>query len=199
MYIEVSVKFTSNVGQKCKYYGGGLSSAFGFFGHWASVDVNWTWSDLELLAQPVMTRIVGIRLGHTFPLTNDGMKIAGWVGLMNAELAVDTHGSVSVADAIPQETLDKLDDFYANYKQSERYQSLDKWQQVAVDKVIGQMQAADLRNSVVNYGMQKALAYPTNLLLGVQWEINKEWILRTEAGLIGRWSVLVNLNYRFRI
>lgn len=197
--LEAPIKFTSSVDQTGKYYGVGLTSAFGFNGHWASVDVNWTWSDLELLEKPVLTRIVGIRLGHTFPLTDDGMKIAGWVGVMNAQLAVETKGSVPVADALPPDVLASIDNFYATYQESERYQALEKWQQMAVDKVIGQMQASDLRNTVVNYSMQKALAYPTNLLLGAQWEINKEWAIRSEFGLIGRWSVLLNLNYRFRI
>ncbi len=197
--IEEPVPFTSSVDQTGRYYGVGVTSAFGFFGHWASVDVNWTWSDLELLDEPVRTRIIGIRLGHTFPLNNEGMKFAAWVGMMNAELAVETSGSVSVADAVPPDVLDKLDNFYANYKESDRYLALERWQQAAVDQVVSRMQEADIRNTVVNYGMMKALAYPTNLLLGAQWEINKEWAFRAEAGLIGRWSLLVNLNYRFRI
>jgi opacity protein-like surface antigen len=197
--IKEPVEFTSSVDQTGRYYGVGVTTAFGFFDHWASVDLNWTWSDLELLDEPVMTRIVGIRVGHTFPLNDKGMKLAGWVGLMNAELAVATNGSVKVADAIPPEVLDNIDEFYSTYQQSEWYIGLPKWQQAAVDQVVEQMQKADLRNGVVNYGMQKALAYPTNLLVGAQWEINKEWVIRAEAGMIGRWQALLNLNYRFRI
>ena len=199
--IAQPVEFTSSVDQTGKYYGVGLTTAFGVFDHWASVDLNWTWSDLELLDEPVLTRIVGIRLGHTFPLTDDGQKLAAWIGLMNAEIAVTTAGSVKLSDAMPPEAFARLDSVYANYQSSDWYGDMPKWQQVAVDSVMGQLQAGseDRRNLVVNYDMLKALAAPTNLLLGAQWEISKAWIIRAEAGLIGRWSVLLNLNYRFRL
>ncbi|MBK7032582.1 MAG: hypothetical protein IPH49_04820 [Ignavibacteria bacterium] len=56
-----------------------------------------------------------------------------------------------------------------------------------------------LQNATVQYDIDKALAVPTNFLVGLQWEINKEWLVRTEAGLFGRWSAMLNINYRFRI
>jgi len=195
------IEFTSSVDQTGQYYGIGLTTAFGVFDHWVNVDLNWTWSDLELLTEPVLTRIVGIRLGHTFPLTDDGQKLALWAGMMNAEIAVNTNGSVKVSEAVPPEVFDQIDEFYATYQDSDWYKELERWQQVGVDKAMEQLQAnsEDRRNTVVNYDMRKALAVPTNLLLGAQWEINKAWQIRTEFGLIGRWSALLNLNYRFRL
>lgn len=195
------IAFTSSVDQPGKYYGVGLTTAFGIWDHWASIDVNWAWADLEKLSEPVLTNIVGLRFGHTFPLNEHGGKLAAWVGLMNAEVATVTNGNIALSEALPPETVQKIQDFYDTYQDTEWYQGLPKWQQIAVDEVMNRFSEAgnDILNSTVQYDINKALGRPTNLLVGAQWEINKEWILRSEAGLIGRWSFMLNLNYRFRI
>lgn len=201
--VEVTspTKFTASVDQAGKYYGVGVTTAFGIWGHWASIDVNWAWADLEKLSEPVRTRIIGLRFGHTFPLNNNGMKFAIWAGMMNADIATKTDGSILLGEALPPEMLASLDSAYANYKESEWYAQLPKWQQGAVDQVVSQLDStkSDRRNTPVNYNIDKALAQPTNLLVGAQWEINKAWAIRTEFGLVGRWSALLNLVWRFKI
>lgn len=199
--VTAPVAFTSSVDQPGTYYGVGLTTAFGIWDHWASIDVNWAWADLEKLSEPVLTNIVGLRFGHTFPLNEHGGKIAAWVGVMNAEVASVTNGNIALSEALPPETVQKIQDFYANYQETDWYQDLPKWQQAAVDEVLAKFSEAgnELLNATVQYDINKALGQPTNLLVGAQWEINKEWLLRSEAGLIGRWSFMLNLNYRFRI
>ncbi len=194
-------QFTSSVDQPGQYYGVGLTTAFGIWDHWGSVDVNWAWADLEKLSEPVLTNVIGLRFGHTFPLNDKGMKLAAWVGMMSANVASVTDGSILISDALPQEVLDALEEFSEGYQESEWYQNLQRWQQAAVDELMQRLSESDnpLLNSTVNYNINKALAVPTNMLLGAQWEINKEWVLRAEAGLFGRWSAMLNLNYRFRI
>ncbi len=198
--VSTPVAFTSSVDQPGKYYGVGVTSAFGVWGHWASIDVNWAWADLEKLSEPVLTNIIGLRLGHTFPLNNKGMKLAAWVGMMKAEVASVTNGSIALSDALPPDAIQKVQDFYENYQSSEWYQGLSRWQQSAVDEAFSRLSENEpLQNATVQYDINKALGAPTNLLVGLQWEINKEWLIRTEAGLIGRWSAMLNVNYRFRI
>jgi hypothetical protein len=194
------VAFTSSVDQPGKYYGVGLTSAFGVWGHWASIDVNWAWADLQKLSEPVLTNIIGIRMGHTFPLDNKGMKLAAWVGMMKAEVASITNGNIALSDALPPDAIQKVQDFYENYQTSDWYLGLPRWQQSAVDEVFGRLsQDQPLQNATIQYDINKALGVPTNFLVGVQWEINKEWLIRSEAGLFGRWSAMLNINYRFRI
>lgn len=194
------VQFTSSVDQPGTYYGVGVTSAFGVWGHWASIDINWAWADLQKLSEPVLTNIIGLRMGHTFPLNKTGMKLAAWVGMMRAEVATITNGSIALSDALPPDAIQRVQDFYENYQTSDWYQNLPRWQQAAVDEVFGRLsEDQPLQNATVEYDINKALAVPTNLLVGVQWEINKEWLIRAEAGLFGRWSAMLNLNYRFRI
>ncbi len=59
--------------------------------------------------------------------------------------------------------------------------------------------AIDQRNgeSIVQYGMDKQVKQHWNGLIGLQYQINKNWQLRTEGGVIGdRKSFLLSLNYR---
>lgn len=199
--VTAPVKFTSSVDQTGKYYGVGVTTAFGIWDHWASVDINWAWADLEKLTAPVRTRIVGLRFGHTFPLDDKEMTLAVWAGMMNAEIDTKTDGSVVVGEAVPQDVIDQLDSLYATYQSADWYQELPKWKQEAVDQVMTQLDSTktDRRNTPLNYNIDKALAQPTNLLLGIQWQINKEWAIRSEFGLVGRWSASLNLVWRFRI
>ncbi|MBK7411659.1 MAG: hypothetical protein IPI29_03795 [Ignavibacteria bacterium] len=198
--VTTPIAFTSSVDQPGKYYGVGVTSAFGVWGHWASIDINWAWADLEKLSEPVLTNIIGLRMGHTFPLDNKGMKLAAWVGFMKAEVASVTNGSIALSEALPPDAVQKVEEFYENYQTSEWYSNLAKWQQAAVDEMFGKLsEGQPLQNATVQYDIDKALAVPTNFLVGLQWEINKEWLVRTEAGLFGRWSAMLNINYRFRI
>ncbi len=198
--LTAPVAFTSSVDQPGTYYGVGITTAFGIWDHWASVDINWAWADLQKLSEPVLTNIIGLRFGHTFPLNTSGMKLAAWAGIMKAEVASITNGNIALSDAVPSDVLERIDSFYDTYQDTPWYQGLPRWQQAAVDELFGQLsEETPLREATIQYDINKALTVPTNLLIGAQWEINKEWIIRAEAGLIGRWSALLNLNYRFRI
>jgi hypothetical protein len=201
--VEVTspVQFTSSVDQPGQYYGFGFTTAFGIWDHWASVDLNWAFTDLEKLSEPVRTRILGVRIGHTFPLDGKDMKPAIWGGIFNAEVATKTDGSLSMSEALPQEFIDSMDSLYATYQSEEWYQDMPRWQQEATDKVMNQLDSTkgNRRDAVINYNIDKGLGVPTNMIVGAQWEINKEWGVRTEIGLFGRWSALLNVFWRYRI
>ena len=51
----------------------------------------------------------------------------------------------------------------------------------------------------INYGIDKALSDPWNMLAGAQLFVGKNWEFRTEAGFIGRWSILAGLAYRLNL
>jgi len=51
---------------------------------------------------------------------------------------------------------------------------------------------------VVRYGLDKRTKQKWNGVVGAQFQYNKNWMLRTEAGIIGdRKSFLLSLNWRF--
>lgn len=51
---------------------------------------------------------------------------------------------------------------------------------------------------LISYGMEKQTKELWNGIIGLQYQLNKKWQFRTEAGIIGdRKSILASINYRF--
>jgi hypothetical protein len=66
-----------------------------------------------------------------------------------------------------------------------------------VDKIAERLAAGDPGGTRINYGLKKKPADPWNMIAGANFELNKRWMVRTEIGFIGRFSALLNFNYRF--
>jgi hypothetical protein len=186
--LESSVDFTGN------YYGVGTNAAIGFKQNWLSFDINWTWTVLDKLNEPVQGRVFGIRYGRTFKLDRE-KRLSIWIGTMNQALLNTTSGSIGLDEAISGEDLEKLED----YENSEWYQDLNRPQQRFVDKVVEVLETGVENQTTINYSLDKQPSYKWNMLLGAQYQLNKRWQFRAEAGIIHRFSILLNANYRFQL
>jgi hypothetical protein len=197
------VAMKSIVKQNMSTAGFGFMGAFGLGPLWMSVDANWTWTKPELLDDPVRVGVLGLRLGKTFVFKNHpDRNIAFWAGGMRARMASSTVGQIKMADAIPQETWDRVDEIVADYYTW--YDSLDPVRQAIVDNSAFPdfINALDSRdgNTTVRYGMDKSPVQEWNVVIGAQFQVNKSWQIRTEGGIIGdRKSFLASVNYRFKI
>ena len=61
------------------------------------------------------------------------------------------------------------------------------------------MSASD-GEAVIRYGMDKQVKEMWNMVAGAQFQLNKNWMLRSEVGIVGdRKQFLVSLNYRFKV
>jgi hypothetical protein len=193
--IAVPIEFTSSVDQNGQYLGVGLTGAFGIKRFFTAVDVNWAWTDLEKLEDPVRSRVLSMRFGRVFKLSPKN-RLNVWAGTMNVKFATETSGSILLAEAIPPETLEGIRGRLETVEDTEWYQALSPAQQIAVSKVTDALLAGDYSDVVVNYQLDKAPATKWNLLLGANVDVGKRWSFRTEVGLIGRYSVLLNAVYR---
>jgi hypothetical protein len=190
------VELKSIVDQGMSTMGVGLMGAFGLGPLWLSVDANWTWTNPELLEDPVKVRVLGLRLGKSFVFSNHPERnIAIWAGGMRARMSSNTVGAIKMADAIPPETWDRLDEIdqqWTDYKVD--HPGLE-------DGIFDQFIEALVNkegNTIIKYAMDKRPVQEWNMVFGGQFQINKNWQIRTEAGLIGdRKSFLISLNYRF--
>ncbi len=197
------INLKSVVIQNMKNAGVGVMGAFGIGPLWMSVDANWSWVKPDLLDQPVITRVLGLRLGKTFTFkSHPDRNIAVWAGGMRLRMTSGTQGAIKMADAIPQETWDRKNEIVAEY--NDWYNSLPPAKKAVVDKTQFPefMEALDNRNgeTIISYGMDKRPAEEWNWVVGAQFQLNKAWMLRTEAGIIGdRKSVLASVNYRFKL
>ena len=107
-----------------------------------------------------------------------------------------------MADAIPQETWDRVDEIVEDY--NTWYDGLGPIEQGLVDNTafpafIDALDKAE-GNTLVHYGMDKRPKEAWNMVIGGQFQLNKSWMLRTEGGIVGdRKSFLASVNYRFKI
>ena len=204
--ITTPVAFTSVVNQSLKTAGLGFTAAFGVGPLFTVVDMNWTWNKPEKLDKPVPVNTLSVRLGHTFKIPGKPYRNFGlWAGAMRARMGAGTVGQITLADALPPEVFKRKDEIVAEY--NEWYNSLSptnpadiKKKQVA-DKVLTpimeRLDAAD-GSAVVRYAIDKRPAEEWNMLIGGQFQLNKHWAFRSEAGIIGdRKSLLISAQYRF--
>ena len=114
-------------------------------------------------------------------------------------MSSETRGQITLSEAIPG-LEDRTDQIVANY--NDWYDNEATIQQkIIADRVltpiIERIDAAD-GSAIIRYGLDKQVSQKWNGLIGMQYQYNKRWMLRSEAGLIGdRKSFLVSLNYRF--
>ena len=201
--LTAPVEMKSVVTQDMSTLGFGVMGAFGLGPLFMSVDANWTWTNPELLADPVLVKALGVRLGKSFVFKNHPERnIAFWVGGMRIKMNSATVGSIRLADAIPQETWDRVDEIVDDY--NIWYDGLDPIRQGLVDNsafpaFIDALDNAE-GNTIVHYGMDKRPVDEWNMVIGGQFQLNKNWMLRSEGGIVGdRKSFLASVNYRFKI
>ena len=168
---------------------------------WFSIDANWTWSKPDLLDKPVLVNVLGLRLGRTFKFEHKPeSNIAVWAGAMGMQMSSDTSGEIKLIDAIPPEAWERKDEIVNNYYDWYNNEATPA-QKLAADKIltpiVEKIDDAD-GESIVRYGMDKQVAQKWNGTIGIQYQLNKRWMFRSEVGFIGnRKSILASLNYRF--
>jgi hypothetical protein len=199
--LVMPVPLYSTVTQNMSTMGFGIMGAFGLGPVWLSLDGNWTWTDPELLDDPVLAKVFGVRLGKTFTFNQHPERnIAVWAGGMRVRMDSYTVGNIKLADALPPEAWGRMDEIVDGYY--EWYDGLGAAVKKKVDnspipEIVDKLEASDGR-SIISYAMDKAPEQEWNILFGAQFQLNKKWQLRSEAGLIGdRKSFLASINYRF--
>jgi hypothetical protein len=199
------LSFKTSVVQDFRTAGFGLLSAFGIGPMWMSVDANFTWNKPELLDEAVFGTVLGVRLGHTFTSqVKPESNFALWVGGQRFSLQAATKGQIRMGDALPQDFWDRKDEFVDNYY--DWYDNLgpaEIGKKLIADSLLTPIvEGIDARegDATVKYYMDKQFKQMWNMTIGGQYQFNKRWMLRGEAGIIGdRKSFLLSLNYRFLI
>jgi hypothetical protein len=191
----------SEVTQGIRTMGVGVLVAGGVGPIWISGDFNFTWNKPELLDKATQANVMGIRVGHTFVFKKRPYRnFAIWVGAMRIKMQSETVGAIKLRDAFGQEFYDNKDsrigeywDWYNNEATPIQKKIADK----ALTPIVNEIDKRD-GESIVEYGMDKQVTQMWNGLLGLQFQLNKHWQFRAEAGLIGdRKSILFSINYRF--
>jgi hypothetical protein len=203
-------------------FGIGLTPTIGVGGGFLALDMNLAWTDVPQLDRPARTFVFGPRFGKNFNLRKPESTIAVWFGGFRVDLFSQTRGSLPLSEIFPKDNLGmKIDTWFENMENSHNqledwWNGLDISEQnkptnniryektneildraglisVAADRALSNIEA-----STVQYEMQKRPADKWNFLIGSQYQINKNFMLRTEVGfLASRTQVITGFQYRF--
>ncbi|MCU0371002.1 MAG: hypothetical protein MUC31_06275 [Bacteroidales bacterium] len=202
--------------------GFGMTPTFGVAGLFVALDMNFTFTDVPQLEKPAKAFVFGPRIGKSFKFKKEDMNIAFWAGGFRVNLSSGTYGSVNLADVLPVDDLGaKIDEGYM--KLDDAQQQVDTWwdgltpAEQARPSNIARHDAANnaiskageflvsaenavngISASTVQYSMDKRPADKWNFIVGTQYQINKHWMLRGEAGFLSsRTQFTAGIQYRF--
>ena len=204
-------------------FGIGMTPTMGIGGGWLALDMNVTWQSISALEKPVMTFVFGPRFGKSFKFKNNPQSnIAFWAGAFRLHLKSETSGSLPLSEVIPADELQtKVDESMENV--AEKQIAVDEWwagltpieqanpvneaKYETANRALGT--AGELLNSIdgalsdeesatVQYSLNKRPKDMWNFVLGTQYQINKHFMVRAEAGFLGsRKQFIGGLQYRF--
>lgn len=181
-------------------YGVGTTGAFGVGRYFVVLDGNWVWSNMSNFEEPVQSSVFSFRFGRAFKIgKNPESNVAFWLGGMRVRMGNTTQGQITLRDVLPPETWERRDEIVADYW--EWYDGLDQLQQQFADRIftpiIDNIENSD-GSGTIHYKLDKKPEEEWNMIIGGQYQLNKRWQFRTEAGVIGdRKSFLGSANYRF--
>jgi hypothetical protein len=215
--------FTSKAEFDATGFGIGITPTIGIGGGWFALDMNVTWQSISALDKPVMTFVFGPRFGKSFKFKNNPQSnIAFWAGAFRLHLKSETSGSLPLNEVLPVDELQtKVDESMENV--AEKQIAVDEWwagltpieQANPVNEAKYETAnraldtAGELLNSIdgalndeesatVQYSLNKRPKDMWNFVVGSQYQINKHFMLRAEAGFLGsRAQFIGGLQYRF--
>jgi hypothetical protein len=161
-------------------------------------------------------------MGKSFTLRNPDENINVWVGGFRVRLNTGTSGSIPLGDALPiEEWQGSIDQAKQGIQQRSQeneawWNSLTPPQQAdpvnrakyegtkaliarAATFVDAAGQAVNgAASSTVEYSLDKRPADPWNFTVGAQYQLNKSWMFRLEAGFLSsRTHIIAGTQFRF--
>jgi len=215
--------FSSKVDFDATGVGFGMTPTIGVAGGWLALDMNVTWQSISALEKPVFTFVFGPRLGKSFKFKNNPQSnISVWAGGFRLKLKSETSGSLPLDEVIPTDDLQiKVDEGMEKVENGQiavnewwsgltsvekknpvnvaKYQTANR----VLTKVGGTLNSIDAalndeESATVQYSLQKRPKDMWNFIVGSQYQINKHFMLRVEAGfLASRTQFIGGLQYRF--
>jgi hypothetical protein len=203
--------------------GFGMTPTMGVAGGFMALDMNVTWQSISSLDKPVMAFVFGPRMGKSFKFKNNPQSnITLWVGGFRLHLNSETNGSIPLSDVIPTEGLqEKVDAGMENVAETQiavdewwtgltpveqanpinqaKYETANRALETSANLLVSMDGALnDEESATVQYSLNKRPKDMWNFVVGSQYQINKHFMLRAEAGFLGsRTQVIGMVQYRF--
>jgi len=203
-------------------FGFGLTPTFAIKGWWLALDMNMAWTDVSALDKPVFTFVFGPRMGKTFKLNDSDMSLAFWFGAFRLKFTSETSGSINLNELFSTDELQvkvdqglirvdeaqsNVDTWWESLTPIERQSPVNQKKYETANRTIetaGSLLAtvdgalSNSQSATVQYSLDKRVKNMWNMVLGAQFQLNKNWMVRAEYGFLGsRNQFIGGLQYRF--
>ncbi|WP_066224297.1 hypothetical protein [Formosa haliotis] len=207
-------EFSSHVDFDALAYGIGTTLVFGWNNYFASIDMNYSRTDTDLLNEQVGYLTLSSRLGYRFGLSkkNKDFFIAPYLACMYRDFvgAKGNSGQINMSEIFPDlENVfnEKADDKIAANQEiindpgtsaAERIKL--QAQNQAIETIQGKINDSGVFSSEIDYSIRKEMVQPITFQFGFNLQINRNWMVRGEYGVSDAQRFLMTgLQYRFGI
>jgi hypothetical protein len=205
-------------------FGFGITPTIGVGGGFLALDMNMAWVDVPQLSKPARSFVFGPRFGKNFKLKKPERAVTVWAGGFRVAIRSGTDGSLSLSEVLPGggaeagakidqgiqrvgDAQEQVDAWWGDLSQQQQNNPVNKAKYEAANAALGRageiLSAADaavntISTSTVQYSMDKTLKDAWNFIVGGQYQFNKHFMVRLEAGFLGsRTQVITGVQYRF--
>jgi len=195
------VNFVTTQNFNLKSTGFGVTLAGGVGPVFVVLDQNLNFAKTDALEKPVTNYNLSMRIGHNFVDERRADRGIGfWFGTFYQYIGSATEGSIPLENILPDGGAGLGDNFIGQL--NEWAGTLPPAQQAVANQIIkkidDKLNGVDISGTKITYNLEKEIAKPWNLIVGAQYQYNKNWQLRTEIGTFGRRTTfLMMLSYRW--
>ncbi len=184
-------------------FGVGATLASGVNRFFAALDWNATWSFFDGIDGAVSAQLLSLRAGYTIPFKRD-RSLSFWIGGGHMFINRTTQGTINLGDIVPDFTGDQLEPIINSTKADYPDMSAAQYavMKQAAETLYNNLPEINdqIDKTIVSYSLKKSPTHKFTANAGAQFQLNRRFVFRTEAGFLGgRNSLLLSANYRFGI
>lgn len=187
-------------------FGFGGVVAYGIGNYFAVGNLNYSWTDISSLDDPVQGTVASLRFGRNFELGKPNRGIIPTVGIQFQRITQDSGGELPISTIFSKFDQDNLDDLKAQIADTATnwYDELSLPQKLVVDRLVNVLDdwlaGRDVGSVPLRYKFDKVPLGEWSFQVGFQYNHNKHWWYRLETGFgPGRFQLMTSINYRFGI
>jgi len=161
-------------------------------------------------------------MGKTFKLNDTDMSLAFWFGGFRLKFSSETSGSLNLSELINtgdlqgkvdqgfirvDEAQANIDSWWSELSPIEQQNPVNKAKYETANRTVGAVgnlltsvdgALSNSQSATVQYSLNKRVKNMWNVVIGTQFQLNKNWMVRAEFGFLGsRNQFLGGLQYRF--
>lgn len=187
-------------------FGFGTVVAYGIGNYFAVGNLNYSWTDISSLDDPVQGTVASLRFGRNFPLGKPNRGFIPTVGIQYQKITQDSGGELPISTIFAKLDPNDLADLKAQIADSALnwYDDLSIPQKLVVDRLVNALDnwiaGRDVGSTPLRYRFDKVPLGEWSFQVGFQYNHSKNWWYRLETGFgPGRFQLMTSINYRFGI